>query len=153
MPSSSHTCGVATNGVAYCWGWNQGGQLGDGTIASRSSPVPVSQTDGVHRASTTVIETDDPDPSAPGSPIAVRYAVLSDSTIIDGRAATGQVALTAGAASCSGGLTVSSVGTVTIARGSCTLTLGTAGKVTLSATYSGDETFFGSSDSETHLVQ
>ena len=150
---SAHTCGVATNGVAYCWGWNQGGQLGDGTIASRSTPVPVSQTDGVHRASTTVIETDDPDPSAPGSPVTVRYAVLSDPTIVDGRAPTGQVAVTGGADSCTGGLTVSSVGTVTVARGSCTLTLGTAGQVTLSATYSGDETFFGSSDSETHLVQ
>jgi hypothetical protein len=114
----------------------------------------VSQTDGVHRASTTVIETDDPDPSAPGSPVTVRYAVLSDSTIIDCRAPTGQVAVTGGgAASCTGGLVVSSVGTVTVGRGSCTLTLGTAGQVTLPATYSGNETFFGSSDSEAHLAQ
>lgn len=151
---SSHTCGVATSQIAYCWGWNRGGQLGDGTIASRSSPVPVTQTDGVHRASKTVIEADDPDPSARGAGVTVRYAVHSDSTIVDGRAPTGQVRVTDGStASCTGGLAMSSVGTVTVARGSCTLILSTSGQVTLSATYSGDETFFGSSDTETHLVQ
>jgi len=38
-----HTCGVATDGAAYCWGWDYWGQLGDGTPRSRhNSPVPVS---------------------------------------------------------------------------------------------------------------
>jgi len=37
-----HTCGVATDGTAYCWGFNQGYQLGDGTYGTRLEPVPVS---------------------------------------------------------------------------------------------------------------
>jgi alpha-tubulin suppressor-like RCC1 family protein len=37
----SHTCGLTTNGVAYCWGSNGAGQLGDGTFAQRLRPVPV----------------------------------------------------------------------------------------------------------------
>jgi alpha-tubulin suppressor-like RCC1 family protein len=37
----SHTCGLTTSGVAYCWGSNGGGQLGDGTRTRRLKPVPV----------------------------------------------------------------------------------------------------------------
>jgi alpha-tubulin suppressor-like RCC1 family protein len=33
-----HTCGVATNLRAYCWGLNDNGQLGDGTTTNRSRP-------------------------------------------------------------------------------------------------------------------
>jgi alpha-tubulin suppressor-like RCC1 family protein len=36
-----HSCGVTTDNVAYCWGYNGKGQLGDGTQASRSRPVRV----------------------------------------------------------------------------------------------------------------
>src|SRR5256885_3576942 len=36
-----HTCGVAPSGVAYCWGDNFFGQLGDGTGVARATPVPV----------------------------------------------------------------------------------------------------------------
>ena len=36
-----HTCGVAINGRAYCWGWNAYGQVGDGTNNRRPSPTPV----------------------------------------------------------------------------------------------------------------
>jgi alpha-tubulin suppressor-like RCC1 family protein len=39
---ASHTCGLGLNGVAYCWGENSEGQLGDGTIGgARSVPAPV----------------------------------------------------------------------------------------------------------------
>jgi alpha-tubulin suppressor-like RCC1 family protein len=37
-----HTCGLATDGTAYCWGVNQLGELGDGTATARAAPVAVS---------------------------------------------------------------------------------------------------------------
>jgi len=36
------TCGIATNGKAYCWGRNGSGQLGDGTTTMRVEPTAVS---------------------------------------------------------------------------------------------------------------
>ena len=36
-----HTCAVTVARFAYCWGWNDRGQLGDGSIATRSTPTPV----------------------------------------------------------------------------------------------------------------
>lgn len=36
-----HTCGLATDGTAYCWGLNLTGQLGDGSGLNRERPVPV----------------------------------------------------------------------------------------------------------------
>jgi alpha-tubulin suppressor-like RCC1 family protein len=39
----SHTCGVATGGSAYCWGWGITGALGDGTFGETiTAPVRVS---------------------------------------------------------------------------------------------------------------
>jgi alpha-tubulin suppressor-like RCC1 family protein len=37
----THTCGVTTENVAYCWGLNHYGELGDGTTTDRARPVPV----------------------------------------------------------------------------------------------------------------
>ena len=37
----SHTCGLTASGFAYCWGRNDPGTLGDGTLLDRYSPVPV----------------------------------------------------------------------------------------------------------------
>ena len=36
-----HTCGLTTGGVAYCWGGNENGELGDGTRTQRTRPVRV----------------------------------------------------------------------------------------------------------------
>lgn len=36
-----HSCGVTGAGVAFCWGWNSSGELGDGTQTDRPMPVKV----------------------------------------------------------------------------------------------------------------
>ena len=39
---SAHTCGITLSSLAYCWGWNHPGQLGDGTTIQRLIPTRVS---------------------------------------------------------------------------------------------------------------
>jgi alpha-tubulin suppressor-like RCC1 family protein len=38
-----HTCGVTTSGAGWCWGWNDDGQLGDGTHETGYYPDPKAQ--------------------------------------------------------------------------------------------------------------
>jgi alpha-tubulin suppressor-like RCC1 family protein len=38
----SHTCALTSGGVAYCWGLNTDGQLGDNSTTNRNTPAPVS---------------------------------------------------------------------------------------------------------------
>ena len=37
----NHTCGLTTSGLAYCWGYNSKGQLGNGDTTSQLSPAAV----------------------------------------------------------------------------------------------------------------
>jgi len=41
IPGIYHVCGLTTSGVAYCWGDNYFGQLGDGSTTNRYVPVKV----------------------------------------------------------------------------------------------------------------
>ena len=49
----NHTCGLTSDGGAYCWGSNTDGQLGDGTDWGAYTPVPVNTSLGFTQISVT----------------------------------------------------------------------------------------------------
>jgi len=51
----NHTCALKTNGSVVCWGLNANGQLGDGTIEEKLTPIQVS---GLGPGTTAAIFTD-----------------------------------------------------------------------------------------------
>ena len=38
---ASHSCAITVSNDTYCWGWNEEGQLGDGTYTNRNEPTLV----------------------------------------------------------------------------------------------------------------
>ena len=45
VPAGSHACGITTDQKLYCWGANDAGQLGDGSLTP--SPVPIQVASGL----------------------------------------------------------------------------------------------------------
>jgi alpha-tubulin suppressor-like RCC1 family protein len=41
VAGANHSCGIAANGAVYCWGKNTSGEVGDGTLLRRTTPVAV----------------------------------------------------------------------------------------------------------------
>jgi subtilisin family serine protease len=97
------------------------------------------------RANTTsVINSHDPDPSVIDQAVTVHYSVTSEAQ--GAGTPTGNVTVSDGTESCTG----------TVAAGQCTLVFTTAGRRSLTATYSGDDAYYNASPSSagvSHQVQ
>jgi len=94
---------------------------------------------------TTTITSDNPDSSLPGQSVTVNFTVTANAP--GAGSPTGTVTITVNDAS---GDTCN--GPVTAGAGTCNLVLTTSGSKILTATYSGDANFNGSSDTENHDV-
>src|SRR5581483_9963775 len=92
-------------------------------------------------STTTTITSDTPDPSVVGQAVTVAFSVAVTSP--GAGTPTGNVTVTDGTVSCTG----------TVAAGSCSLTITSAGPKSLTATYAGDANFNGSaSAAASHTV-
>ena len=52
-----HSCIRLADGTVRCWGWNQFGQVGDGSTLDRPQPVQVLMEDGSPLAQVTSVDT------------------------------------------------------------------------------------------------
>jgi|GEM_PF-2413430 len=93
------------------------------------------------RSSTTVITSDTPDPSWENESYIVNVSVSGQSSI-----PTGNVVISDGSGS-------SCTATLTAGTGSCELPFSSSGNKTISATYSGDNIYKSSTDTESHSIQ
>ena len=109
---------------------------GDGAFSPSTSPTEPHQV--AVAATTTTLVSHTPDPSVFGQTVTMVYSVTAASPGIP----SGNVTVSDGVDSC----------TATVAAGSCTVALTTVGLRTLTATYSGDSIFGGSSDTVAHTV-
>ena len=46
-PGTFHTCALLSTGTVMCWGYNQDGELGDGSVTNKLAPVAVSGLSGI----------------------------------------------------------------------------------------------------------
>jgi hypothetical protein len=111
---------------------------GDGNYAVSSGTAIHTVSTGA-TSSTTTITIDAPDPSTPGQSVAVSVTVSGT-----GITPTGTVAITGADTNCT--ITLSS------GNGSCSVVFTTAGARLLTATYSGDANYAGSSSTASHTV-
>jgi VCBS repeat-containing protein len=123
--------------------WTLGPAAGNNTLNAVVSGVGL-VTFSATATSTTAqssiaITSDQPDPSSVGQEVRVEYSVTAGSGTPTGNVT---VTVNGGPESCTG----------TVASGFCMITLNTAGNRRLTATYSGDGQFSGSSDNEDHRV-
>jgi hypothetical protein len=109
----------------------------DGYTAVVSDPIDLQAAPPA--ATSTTIISDQPDPSSPRQPVAVKFTVTSPAGTPAG---TVKVTASGGNATCS----------ATVAEGECTLTLVTPGPRTITAAYAGGNGFAPSSDTEEHVV-
>jgi len=116
-----------------------GVKFGFGAQANAAFWVDINVAAPGPNVTTTTIIADNPDPSTPGGSVAVSVTVSGTGTT-----PTGTVAITGADTNC----------TITLASGSgsCNVVFNTTGAKTLTATYSGDANYAGSSDTESHTV-
>ena len=105
-----------------------------------STTSPTSHTVGLP-GSTTTITADTPDPSGPGDSVTVSFTVTGGSTT-----PTGTVTITGQSSGCTTPVTLVN------GAGSCSVVFSSVGAKTITATYSGNGSYAGSSDTETHSV-
>jgi CSLREA domain-containing protein/uncharacterized repeat protein (TIGR01451 family) len=115
------TTGNRTLTATYAGDTNFSGSASAGAAHTVNPPA---KTD-----TTTTITSDNPDPSVVGQSVTINFTVTASSGT-----PTGNVTVTDGTQSCSG----------TVAAGSCTITFSSPGAKTLTATYTGDANFNGS---------
>jgi hypothetical protein len=109
---------------------------GDSNFSSSTGTLSGGQV--VSKASiTATITSDSPDPSEVNQPVTVNYTVIVNAP--GGGTPTGNVTVSDGINSCTG----------TVSAGTCTLTLTTSGNRTLTASYTGDTNFNGSTSAGT----